>query len=60
MTRELVRGVCDEEIAKVRRGRGAAAPDGLDRARGLFEEVALGERFVEFLTIPGYERLDGA
>ena len=60
VTRELVRGVCDEEIAKVRRGRGAAAPDGLDRARGLFEEVALGERFVEFLTIPGYERLDGA
>jgi malate synthase len=26
-------------------------------ARDLFEEVALGDRFVEFLTLPGYERL---
>ena len=59
VTRELVRRLCDEEIAAVRRGRAAAAPDGLDRARALFEEVALGERFVEFLTIPGYARLDG-
>jgi malate synthase len=28
-------------------------------ARELFEEVALGEEFVEFLTLPGYERLTG-
>ena len=27
-------------------------------ARALFEEVALGDRFVEFLTLPGYELLD--
>ena len=27
-------------------------------ARDLFEEVALGEDFVEFLTLPGYERLE--
>ena len=29
-----------------------------DEAAELFEEVALGEDFVEFLTIPGYGRLD--
>ena len=28
-------------------------------ARELFEAVALGDEFVEFLTLPGYERLDG-
>ena len=33
----------------------------LDRdapARRLFDEVALGEEFVDFLTLPGYELLD--
>jgi len=27
-------------------------------ARELFDEVALSETFVEFLTLPGYDRLD--
>jgi malate synthase len=27
-------------------------------ARALFEEVALAEDFVEFLTLPGYDYLD--
>jgi malate synthase len=30
---------------------------GYDEARELFEQVALGEDFVEFLTLPAYERL---
>ena len=27
-------------------------------ARELFEQVALGDEFVEFLTLPAYERID--
>ena len=48
----------DEEVAKL--------GDGYDEARALFEQVALphvageqgGDEFVEFLTLPAYERLD--
>ncbi len=40
----------DEEIAKL--------GDGYDEARELFEQVALGDEFVEFLTLPAYERID--
>ena len=28
-------------------------------SRELFDAVALGEEFVEFLTLPAYERLEG-
>jgi malate synthase len=36
------------------------ADEGLDPiARELFEQVALGEEFVEFLTLPAYRRLEG-
>ncbi|MDX6650535.1 MAG: malate synthase [Solirubrobacteraceae bacterium] len=35
----------------------AAAVDDPGPGRELFEAVALGEEFVEFLTLPGYERL---
>ena len=38
-----------EEIARV---------DASSEAKGLFEEVALGEDFVEFLTLPAYYHLD--
>ncbi len=31
--------------------------DGYDEARALFEQVALGDEFVEFLTLPAYDRL---
>ena len=30
---------------------------GYDEARELFDQVALGEEFVEFLTVPAYEHL---
>jgi malate synthase len=40
----------EEEVAKL--------GDGYDEARELFEQVALGDEFVEFLTLPAYERID--
>jgi malate synthase len=60
VTRELVRRIQAEELARIRDAVGEAAfgraayPD----ACALFEEVALGDRFVEFLTLPAYERID--
>jgi malate synthase len=50
VTAELVRRIADEEL-----------PDGdarLDQARRLFEQVALADEFVDFLTIPAYELID--
>jgi malate synthase len=46
-----VRRITDEEIAKL--------GEGYDEARGLFEQVAIGDEFVEFLTLPAYEHLAG-
>ncbi|HEX7127756.1 MAG TPA: malate synthase A [Thermodesulfobacteriota bacterium] len=59
VTRDLVRKVADEEMAKVREALGARVYDGgrFADARALFEEVALGEDYPEFLTIPAYERI---
>ena len=58
-TAERVREVCDEELVKIRALLGADAFDRgrFDEARGLFERVALGPDFPEFLTIPAYELL---
>jgi malate synthase len=50
VTRELVERLTDEEIA----GLGG---DGFDEARALFLEVAVADDFVEFLTLPAYERM---
>jgi malate synthase len=47
-----VRSVIDEEVQQV-----ADVPR-VDEARALFERVALDPDFVEFLTVPAYERLD--
>jgi malate synthase len=46
---EQVRRITDEEVAKL--------GDGYEQARELFDRVATGERFVEFLTLPAYELL---
>jgi malate synthase len=46
---EEVARVTDEEVAKL--------GEGYDEARALFEQVATGDEFVEFLTLPAYERL---
>jgi malate synthase len=45
-----VRRVVDEEAAKL--------GDGYTGARELFEQVATEPEYVEFLTLPAYERLD--
>ncbi len=48
-TPEQVAQVTDEELAKL--------GDGYEQARELFDRVATGEEFVEFLTLPAYELL---
>ena len=60
VTRELVRRVVGEELAKIRAqgGEAAGACGHLEAAREVFEAVALGEPFVEFLTLPASERID--
>jgi len=61
VTPELVRTIATEELDKVRAEVGNefffnhGRPE---ESRALFEEVALGERFVEFLTLPAYDHLD--
>jgi malate synthase len=50
VSREDVERAIEEEVAKL---------DGdVTEARELFEQVALGDEFVEFLTLPAYERID--
>jgi malate synthase len=64
VTAELVRRLEDEELERIRAEIGDDAwfeREGRPReSRELFEEVALSgnDRFVEFLTLPAYERLD--
>jgi len=57
---ELVRRVEDQELDRVHHtiGRQQYATGRFEDAREVFEEVALDRDFVEFLTIPAYERLD--
>lgn len=56
VTEPLVRGIADEvEASLVAAGRPA---DLVGTARKIFEDVALGEEFVEFLTIPAYGHID--
>jgi malate synthase len=57
-TRARVREVEEDELARLRESLGADYDTSrLEEARRLFEEVALGDELVEFLTLPGYERL---
>ena len=60
VTRQLVVELEEEELAKIRQGPGPAGAAGnrLDEARGLFDEVALTDEFVEFLTLPAYSHID--
>ncbi|WP_226345843.1 malate synthase A [Agilicoccus flavus] len=52
VTREWVEQIVAEEFAGVERTEG----DRFDDARAVFEEVALGEDYPAFLTLPAYER----
>ncbi|HLI37456.1 MAG TPA: malate synthase A [Streptosporangiaceae bacterium] len=61
ITRELVERIIDEELARIREAAGKAGT-GFDAQRygqavALFTEVALADDFVEFLTLPAYERM---
>ncbi len=60
VTRELVKKVEHEELAKIRKTAGdeTYASGRYEEAASLFEDVALSSDFAEFLTLPGYERLD--
>jgi malate synthase len=60
VTPDLIRRVEDQELAKVREAIGAESfsRGRFNEAREIFELVALGEEFVEFLTFPAYERID--
>lgn len=52
--RRLVDAVVEEQVGRIRE---EGNPATLDAARELFLEVATAEPFVEFLTLPAYERL---
>ena len=52
VTKDAIRAIGREEVARLD-GPGRRFGDAL----ALFEEVALADRFVEFLTLPGYDRL---
>ena len=49
--RDRLLAIAGEEIASL------PAQDGLDDASTIFEQVALADEFVEFLTLPAYELL---
>ena len=59
-TRERVREVLEEEMAKIRAEVGDEVWEKgrPEETRRVFEQVALGEDFPEFLTLPAYELLD--
>ncbi|GAA3245345.1 malate synthase A [Dactylosporangium siamense] len=49
VTRELVERIADEELALIDRD--------LSEARALFMEVAVADEFIDFLTLPAYDRM---
>jgi malate synthase len=60
ITRELALKLIEEELETIRRGlkSDVAAHNRFAEARELFEQVALSERFTEFLTLPAYAHID--
>jgi len=60
VTRELVVNLIQEELESIRQSLSGEAAHGnrFDEARQLFEQVALSDRFTEFLTVPAYAHLD--
>ena len=58
VTRELVEKIVDEEMAKIAEAKGDAYAHGRwDEARATFAEMALAEKYADFLTLPAYERM---
>ena len=61
LTADLVRRTATEELDKIREQVGDEffySEGRPDQSRALFEQVALADEFIEFLTIPAYEQLD--
>jgi malate synthase len=60
VTDALVRATIDEELEKIREdvGEKVFLKSRPDEARALFEQVALGDELVEFLTLPAYDYID--
>ncbi|MBV9131837.1 MAG: malate synthase A, partial [Chloroflexi bacterium] len=60
VTRELVVNLIQEELESIHQSLSGEAAHGnrFDEARQLFEQVALSDRFTEFLTVPAYAHLD--
>ncbi|WDZ92381.1 malate synthase A [Nocardiopsis sp. HUAS JQ3] len=58
VTADLVREIIDEELAAIREQLGADFDENLYQQAGeLFTEVALADEYVDFLTLPAYERM---
>ena len=61
VTRELVRELAGDELEKIRSEVGDEffyAEGRPKESRELFEQVALSDDFVEFLTLPAYDHID--
>ncbi|NDP41249.1 MAG: malate synthase A [Aromatoleum sp.] len=59
ITREMVAAMIPEEMRKIREQLGAAYGDAkYDDAAQIFAELVNNDTFVEFLTLPAYERID--
>jgi malate synthase len=60
VTKELFRDVLNEELMKIKKAIGVDRfnKGKFETARDLFDKMTTDEEFAEFLTIPGYEKLD--
>jgi len=60
VTRDMFRRMLPEELARVRRELGEAAWNAgrYEEAATLFDEITSSDDYVEFLTLPGYDRLE--
>jgi malate synthase len=60
VTKELFRSVLSEELGKIKTqiGEKRFSNGKFDVARELFDRITTDDEFAEFLTLPGYEKLD--
>jgi malate synthase len=59
VTKDMVSAMIPEEMQKIRTLLGAAYAEGrYDEAAGIFANLVDSDTFVEFLTLPAYERID--
>jgi malate synthase len=60
VTKELFRTVLKEELARIESGIGPERYNSgkYAQAAELFDRITTSDEFVEFLTLPGYERID--